>query len=326
MRVGPSSYDRKVQVVEISIQSLPSSSATKAQRRTVWWKRIRWSEQIVAYLFLAPALLVFALFAWYPIIQTVLFSFQQVNINGESTWIGLNNFRRMLIDPAFGIAWRNSFVFASLSLLMGFFVPVVVSIMVNEMRHGKGFFRLVYFLPTVIPITVSLLIWRLIYSPDRGFLNAVLHIVNIPPQSWLQDPHLASASIILILTWANFGSTVLIYIAALGDIPVEYYEAAELSGANPFQRIRHITLPHLYPTMVITFVLQIIFVVQIFTEPFLLTQGGPGTATLTPVLVIYRKSFQDNDFGLASAWSLSLVIILGIFSAFYLRLTRRTLK
>jgi multiple sugar transport system permease protein len=155
-------------------------------------------------------------------------------------------------------------------------------------------------------------------------LNAVLGLLSVPPQAWLQDQRLVKAAIMLILTWANFGGTLLIYIAALQDIPADYYEAAELDGANPFQRIRSITLPQLYPTMIMTFILQVIAVAQIFTEPFLLTQGGPGTATLTPVLVIYRKAFQNGDFGLASAWSLSLIIILGIFSAVYLRLTRRT--
>ena len=144
------------------------------------------------------------------------------------------------------------------------------------------------------------------------------------PQSWLQDPLLVREAIIVLLTWANFGSTLLIYLAALQDVPAEHYEAAEIEGANPFQRIIYITFPSLYPTMITTFILQVIAVVQIFTEPFLLTKGGPGSATLTPVLVIYNKAFLNNDFGLASAWSLSLIIILGLFSAVYLRITRRT--
>jgi multiple sugar transport system permease protein len=288
-----------------------------------WWQQIRWGNQLTAYLFLAPALFVFAIFAWLPILKTVIFSFQNVNINGDSTWVGLDNIQLMLSDPAFGIAWGNALQFALLSISMGFFIPIFVAIMVGEMRRGKAFFRLVYFLPSVIPITISLLIWRLIYKVDGGFLNGLIGLLNIPPQGWLQDPKLVKAAIILILTWANFGSTLLIYIAALQDIPADYYEAAELDGANPFQRIRSITLPQLYPLMIMTFILQIIAVAQIFTEPFLLTQGGPGTATLTPVLIIYRKAFLNGDFGLASAWSLSLIVILGIFSAIYLRFTRR---
>lgn len=308
--------------MEITANS-SSSTVSATSQPHILRRRIRWSEQGSAYLFLLPALFIFGLFAWFPILRTIIFSFQNVSLNGESTWIGLDNFQTMFIDPAFGIAWRNSFLFASLSIGMGFFVPIFVAIMVNEIRRAKGFFRLVYFLPTVIPATVALLIWRLIYAPDNGFLNAILRLVGISPQAWLQDPRLVKPALILILTWANFGTTLLIYLAALHDLPSEYYEAAELAGANPFQRILHITLPHLYQTMVTTFVLQIIFVVQIFTEPFLLTNGGPANSTLTPVLVIYRKAFDNGNFGLASAWSVSLLVILGVFSIVYLKITRR---
>jgi multiple sugar transport system permease protein len=308
----------------VIIKSDSPLTGTAQRSRVAWWQRVRWGNQLAAYLFLAPALIIFAIFAWLPILKTAIFSFQNVNINGESTWVGLDNIQRMLSDPKFGISWGNALQFALLSIGMGFFVPIFVAIMVGEMRRGKAFFRLVYFLPTVIPITISLLIWRLIYKPDGGFLNALLGLVSIPPQAWLQDAKLAKAAIIMILTWANFGGTLLIYIAALADIPADYYEAAELDGANPFERIVSITLPQLYPTMIITFILQIIAVAQIFTEPFLLTAGGPGTATLTPVLIIYNTAFLNRDFGLASAWSLSLIIILGIFSAIYLRFTRRT--
>jgi multiple sugar transport system permease protein len=232
----------------------------------------------------------------------------------------------MLKDPAFGLAWSNSLQFAIISVLIGFFIPIFVSIMVNEMRQAKGFFRLVYFLPTVIPISVSILIWRMIYSGDNGLLNAVLGQFGVASQSWLQNAGLVKPAIVVLLTWANFGSTLLIYLAAIHDIPTEYYEAAELDGANPAQRIWFITLPHLVPTMIITFMLQVIFVVQIFTEPFLLTQGGPGQATITPVLMIYRKAFLNNDFGLASAWSMSLIIVLSIFSAIYLRFSSRAAR
>jgi multiple sugar transport system permease protein len=307
----------------MSITIEPAASLAKSVDRPTK-RRFRWSEQITAYLFLLPALFVFGLFAWYPILKTIMFSFQKVSLNAESTWIGLTNFQRMLADPNFGIAWQNSISFAMLSIAMGFLIPIIVSIMINEMRRAKAFFRLVYFLPTVIPITVSILIWRLIYAPDNGVLNAFIIQLGGQRQSWLQNSALVKPAIIVMLTWANFGSTLLIYLAAIQDIPPEQYEAAEIEGASVSDRIRYITLPHLYQTMIITFVLQVIAVVQIFTEPFLLTQGGPNNATLTPVLVIYRKAFLDNDFGLASAWSFSLIVILSVFSFFYLRLSRNT--
>ena len=305
--------------MDISVESSSSVPPIKSSVRLAWWKHIYWRQQLSAYLFLLPSLIVFCLFAWIPIIRTIIFSFQKVSFNGESTWIGFDNIHRMLIDPAFVQAWSNSFAYVSLSITIGYVLPIVVAIMVNEMHFMRGFFRLVYFLPTVIPITVSLIIWRQIYNPDNGFLNAFLALMKAPAQLWLQDPHLIKGSLIVIATWAAFGTTVLIYIAALQDIPTEYYEAAEISGANPIQRILYITLPLLYPTMVLTFVLQIIFVVQIFTEPFLLAPGAQ--AATTPVLEIYRRAFHEGDFGGASAWSLSLIVILGIFSAVYQRLT-----
>src|SRR5579871_6995677 len=113
--------------------------------RDAWWKRIRWGNQLAAYSFLVPALIVFAVFAWLPILKTVIFSFQNVNLNGESTWVGLDNILRMLNDPAFVIAWENALQFALFSLAMGYFIPIFVAIMVGEMRRGKTFFRLVYF-------------------------------------------------------------------------------------------------------------------------------------------------------------------------------------
>src|SRR5579885_2073193 len=154
--------------MEVSIDSSPKVAAQT--RRAVRRRRIHWPDQISAYLFLLPALIVFGVFAWYPIAKTVIFSFQNVNLHGDSPWVGLNNFTRMLGDPNFGISWYNSFIFASLSLALGFWVPILVAIMVNEMRRAKAFFRLVYFLPTVIPITIVIIIWRMLYSPDSGFL------------------------------------------------------------------------------------------------------------------------------------------------------------
>ncbi len=290
-------------------------------------KRTNWREQISAYMFLAPALVVFAVFAWWPMINSLLLSFQRVCLTercpqGDTAWVALDNFQRMLADRRlFEAAWRNSFEFAILSVIMGFFVPVVVAILVNEMRHAKGFFRVVYFLPSVIPPLVSILVWQLIYKYN-GLLNLFLDTFGIEKQRWLSDPALVKPSMLIVMTWAAFGSTMLIYLAALQDLPVELYEAAEIDGASPWQRLRSITIPHLRSTMLTLLIIQVIGIVQIFLEPFLLTKGGPGNATTTPVLVIYNKGFLNFDFGLASAWSVVLIIVLAIFSVIYLRVTR----
>ncbi|KAB8145848.1 sugar ABC transporter permease [Chloroflexia bacterium SDU3-3] len=298
--------------------TIPSAKAPAIKRR-----RIRWREQIPAWLFLLPALVVFAYFVWYPMLVAIGYSFQHVSLVGESTWVGLSNYQRMLADPLFVTAWQNIFNYTLLSLVFGFFVPVLLALMINEMRRATPFFQLVYYLPTLIPVTIALLVWRQIYAPEGGLLNSLLQMVSLPPQLWLQNPALAKFAIVIIMTWAGAGGTVLIYLAALQDIPMELYEAAELDGFGPWQRVRYIAIPNLASKMQVLLVLQIIAVVQVFAEPMLLTEGGPANSTLTPVLASYRIAFLQNDFGLASAWSITLLVVLSIFSIIHVWASNR---
>ncbi|HML21415.1 MAG TPA: sugar ABC transporter permease [Aggregatilinea sp.] len=301
--------------------ALNSKNATAARRF-----RFRIGEdQVTAYLFLFPALILFALFAWYPIASSVILSFQNVGLHelhqGGAEWIGLRNYERMVADPVFKAAWRNSFEFAGLSVMIGFFIPILVAILVNEMRLAKGFFRLVYFLPNVIPGVIALLVWQQIYRVPNGFLNTLLMELGFHFQRWIQDPAQVKPSMIAVMTWGGFGSTMLLYLAALQDVPTELYEAAEIDGASPVDRIRSITLPHLKPTMLTLLILQIIGVAQVFMEPFVL-KNYPGQSATTPVLTLYRKAFLNSEFGLASAWSVLLIVLLAAFSAIYLRISR----
>jgi multiple sugar transport system permease protein len=290
----------------------------KSNRRAKLW------NQVTAYLFLAPALLIFAVFSWYPIITTVLYSFQSVGLKGPTGWVGFQNYVRMFGNPVFPIAWMNVLEFVLLSIIFGFLVPIFLALMINEMRRFGSVFQVITYIPTLIPIAVALLVWRLIYAPEGGALNSILKMVNLPQQLWLQDPHFVKFSLILIMTWLGAGSSVLIYLAALNEINTEIYEAAELDGVSPWKRIYYLTLPLLKSRMAIMLVLQIIAVSQVFTEPFILTTGGPGNSTVTPVLQIYRTAFDNSDFGLASTWSMSLLVILGTFSVLYVWLTRKS--
>jgi multiple sugar transport system permease protein len=303
----------------MSRYTLDADLAHSQAGRMVNFSRLRavLPGQITAYLFLLPALIVFALFAWLPIFKSIEMSLQDVRLGGEATWAGLGNFSLMLKDPALGAAWKNSIEFTAWSLLLGYFVPVVIAILVREMRIGKGFFRVVYFLPTVVPAAVAVIIWRFIYDPDGGVLNEILAEFGVARQLWLQNASLVKPALVAVMTWAGFGTTALIYLASLQDVSQELYEAAELDGATPLQRIRHISLPHLYPVMSLMFILQIIAVVQVFTEPFLLTNGGPGRETLTPAMHIYNRAFIRMDMGYASAWSVTMILVLAAFSIIY---------
>ena len=303
-----------------------SALTARTHVRTATRRRINWRKQGIAYLFLLPALLAFTLVTWYPILSTILYSFQKVNVAGFQGWVGLANYTRMFGNPIFYIAWKNTIVYVLLSLVMGAMVPIALALIINEMRGLSSFFQTIVYLPTLIPIAVGLIVWRQIYAPTGGVLDSLLKLVNISPHLWLQDPVLAKPALIVIMTWIGAGGATLLYLYALREIPPDIFEAAELDGFSVFQRIRFIALPLLRSRIQIMLVLQIITVAQVFTEPFVLTNGGPANSTTSPVLEIYNIAFTRTDFGLASAWGVSMLVALSVFSVLYVLFTREDLS
>ncbi len=284
--------------------------------------RRRLADQSSAYAFLLGGLLCFALFSWYPAIRAVVIAFQKYTPGAEPEWVGTSNFTRVLQDPEFAAAWRNTLTFTLLALLIGFAVPFALALVLNELRHAKAFFRVVVYLPVMIPPVVSALLWKWFYDPGAGLANEALRFLNLPTSNWSNGADTALVSLVLVATWANLGGTVLIYLAALQSIPGELYEAAELDGANIWQRIRHVTIPQTRFVILMLMLLQIIATMQVFTEPFVITGGGPENATVTVLYLIYKYAFLYNDFGGACALSVMLLLLLSAFSAVYLRLTR----
>ncbi|MCU1686402.1 MAG: transporter permease [Amycolatopsis sp.] len=304
----------------ISEVKVPTVAVKTSRRRGRFLRSLR--ENLVAYLFLAAGVLCFALFSWYPIVRGLLLSFQQVNFTEAADWVGLDNFRRLFADPLFATAWRNTAWFTLLALVFGFAAPFLVATVLNELRHGKAYLRMTVYLPVMLPPVVTMLLWRWFYDPGPGLFNNVLRVFRLPAQQWLESENLAMISLVLVSTWANMGTTTLIYLAAMSGIPGELYEAAELDGASVRQRFWHVTIPQLRFILMITLLLQIVGTMQVFIEPYVLTGGGPEDATVTVLLLLYRYAFVYNDFGLASAMSTVLFLVLGIFVGVYLRLTR----
>jgi multiple sugar transport system permease protein len=283
-------------------------------------------RNLSAYLFLLPALLVFTFFVWYPIVLGFIVSFQRIDLINPADWVGWENFREVMGDPLFVVAWRNTLQYTLYTLLFGYLVPIVLALAVNELRKSVSYFRLAFYLPVMLPPVVSVFLWKWLYNPDSGLLNALLGLVHIAPQPWLQSPNTAMISIVIVATWAGAGGAMLIYLAALQGVPAHLYDAAEVDGARVFRKLWHVTLPQIRGVMLLLFVLQIISSMQVFIEPFAMTGGGPVHATTTVLLLIYQYAFQDGSFGKASALGVLLFIALVIFSLLYFLVTRRINK
>jgi multiple sugar transport system permease protein len=289
--------------------------------------RIRVSRDGLSTLaFLLPMLLIFGFFSWFPIVRSLIMSVQETNLVSTPTFVGLDNFARVVADPLFGKAVSNTAYFALLALIIGYPIPLVLAVVMSETRHFKGLYSALAYLPVVVPPVVSVLLWRFFFEASpTGVFNSILGWVGLGPLPWLQDSGTAMPSIVLEATWAGAGGTVIIYLAALLSVPRELYDAAEVDGASIWQKIWHVTLPQLRGVLFITLILQLIATSQLFTEPFLFTGGGPANATLTVLLLIYHYAFQNSlggDYGMAAALSIMLAAFLGVFTAVYFWLTR----
>ena len=294
------------------------------------WPRVRIRierDGLGTVVFLLPLLVIFGAFSWFPIIRALVMSVQETNLVSQPTFVGIENFTRVLADPLFAIAVRNTAYFSLLALLIGFPIPIVLAVIMSEARRAKGLMSALAYLPVVIPPVVSVLLWKQVFfnASPNGLFNTILGWIGLGPLPWLQNATSAMPSIVIEATWAGAGATVIIYLAALLSVPPELYDAAEVDGASIRQKIWHVTLPQLRGVLFVTLILQLIATAQLFTEPFLFTGGGPANSTMSLLLLIYHYAFQNSlggEYGMAAALSVMLAAFLGIFTAGYFWLTR----
>ena len=301
------------------------------ERRTVRGRRSQWLRRnLSAYGFLIGAVLCFAFFSWYPMAREIIMSFQKTQL-GVTSWAGWKNYSRIFHDPTFWTAWRNTLEFTVLALIIGYAVPFFIAILLNELRHAKGYLRTLVYLPVMLPPASALLLFAYFYDPTYGLFNRILQLLHLPTSQWVQSPGttiptIAMISLVIAATWMNMGAATLIYLAALQNIPGELYEAAELDGAGLFSRIWHITVPQTRRILSMLLMLQIVATMQMFIEAFILT-GGPGVNnnTLSVVDLIYIYAFSmsgSSNYNSASALGVVLMLVLGAFSGAYLWLSR----
>jgi multiple sugar transport system permease protein len=301
--------------------ALPTPSGL-TRRASAWVRGGGLSTLLLA----LPMLLLFTYFAWIPIGRAIVMSFQETNMIDPARWVGLDNFRDVLDDPLLWTAIRNTGQFVVMALIFGFPIPIILAICMNELVRAKGLFSALAFLPVVIPPVASILLWRVFYDagPD-GLFNTIFGWVGLGPYPWIQSADTSMMSIVLLATWSNAGATVIIYLAALASVRSDLYEAAETDGAGIWQRVRYVTLPQMRNVLFVTLILQVIGTCQVFTEPFLLTRGGPSNSTMTILLLVYQTAFGtggSGDYGGAAALSVMLVAFLAVLSGVYFRATR----
>ncbi len=298
------------------IQKIQISSGAR-QMSGLERKRALW-----AYLFLAPNFLFVFIFSFLPILFALFISFTKWTILQPPVWVGLDNYVRMFKDEVFVRSIFNTLYFLAVITPVRLFLGLFFAILLNQQIHFRNFFRTITFTPWITSGVVVASIWLLMYSPETGMLNYILKVFGLKSLYWLTDPGTAMPSIIIAGLWRSVGWVVIIYLAGLQGIPGEYYEAAQIDGANSLQQFRHITLPLLQPTTLLVLITTMIGSFQMFDLVFVMTDGGPLNSTTVMAHQIYQNAFLFLKMGYASAQSFLLFFFIVILSLLSFRIGR----
>jgi multiple sugar transport system permease protein len=273
-------------------------------------------------LFTLPAFVAFILLKYYPMLQAIYMSLFDYKVaNPPGLFVGLTNYLHAFKDPLNAQVWGNNIILFMWNLVLGFWVPLVQAILLDEVRRLKTFYRVMYLLPSVIPAVATAVIWKWIYNPDWGLLNTIFLKIGLPPQGWLNDPNQVKFSLMLPLVLGG-GLGIFIYLSALQGVPQELYEAAEIDGATILAKVRFITLPSIAPIIGLQFILTLTGAFQIFDQIYIMTLGGPADASRVIALNIYYYAFERIQMGYAASMSVLLFLVTLILVAIQLRFSR----
>lgn len=274
------------------------------------------------FVLISPWIIGFVLFYLGPILGAAMLSFTEWDAPLSISFVGFNNYVSMAQDDLFGKTIINTIYYASGTVPIGIVLGLILALAVSPVRKAVAIFRTIIFLPVVISGVATTLLWGMIYNPRFGLLNAILSLVGIQGPAWLHDEKWAMPAIILMSLW-NVGVNMLIYLAAIQNIPNELLDAASLDGAGKLQQFRYITLPFLTPITFYLIVVNLIAAFQVFTPTYILTRGGPNNATLTMPLYIYLNAFTWNKLGYATALSIILFLLVFLLTLIQFRLGDR---
>jgi len=285
-------------------------------------------EDLVGWAFAAPFVILFGLFLAFPIVASLLLSFTSFGLSDlqnpiGATFVGLDNYAKLLGDKTFWTALFNTFYFVVVGVPVTLAIGLVIASALDRgVRRFRTAFRVGYYLPVITSIVAIAVVWRFLLNPDVGLVNLVLGAVGIKGPAWLADPVLAMPSIIAMAVWRNLGFAMVVFLAGMQSIPTQLYEAASIDGAGRWQAFRHVTIPMLRPTILFMTVITTIGYLQLFEEPFVMTGGGPLDKTLSVTMYMYQQGFTFFHQGYASALAYVLFLIVAIVAFFQFKFLR----
>lgn len=290
-------------------------------------KRFFW----IGLLFVSPWLIGFLLFKVFPIISAIYYSFTDYNIFQPPQWVGLKNYTTLFQDKLFWKSLGNTAYITLIGLPLGLIVALALAVLLHQKVRGLPFFRTLFYLPTVVPVVASAMLFLWVLNPEYGLLNVGLRFLGIEGPSWLSDPDWTKMSLIMMDCW-RCGTTMIIFLSALESVPQSFYEAAELDGAGPWTRFWKITIPYISPTIQFTVIMGLISSFQYFTQAYVFASvsqmgqsiaGGPKNSMLFYSLYLYQQGFSYMKMGYASAMALILFVIVMVVSFFALRVMEK---
>ena len=294
----------------------------KQERSPVSANQLR--KDITGYAFLAPNLIGFLIFTLVPFVYSFYISFFNWDAITEMKFVGLNNYVKLFHDSGFMISLKNTLYYTFVNVPMVMVCGMILALCVHKLPRGKSVFRTVYFMPNLVTVVSIAIVWQALYHPTYSPFSMMLRSMGVSnPPKWVSDVRWAMPCIIIMSTWINAGYYMVIYLAALNNVPVVLYEAASVDGANAWQKFWKITLPELSPTIFFATIIAVINSFKVFDQVALLTQGGPGRATNVLVYYIYQQGFTYYRFGTASAAAYVLFFLILIVTIIQFRGQKR---
>ncbi len=272
--------------------------------------------------FISPWLIGFLWFFIYPTLSSLYYSFTEYNVLQPAKWVGPENYVSLMSDRAFWNSLGNTVYYTAFSVPLNILVAFSLAVILNKEMPGRALLRTLVYVPVVVPITATAMIWMWLFNANWGMLNALLAVVGIKGPAWLGSPVWSKPSLIFMQTWL-VGGSILIYLAALQDVPRSLYEAAEVDGANAFHKLRNITIPMVTPAFLFSLLTGLIGAFQVFATAWIMTNGGPVKSTEFYVFYLYMNGFRFFRMGYASAMAWILFILVLIVSFFTFRTSAR---